>query len=211
VEGVGDHGCEYMTGGRAVILGKTGRNFAAGMSGGIAYVWDQDGTFSRNCNMQLVELERVTAPEDVAELKTMIEKHLHYTGSEVAAQVLAGWDRILPRFVKVMPTDYKRVLAERAQAAAEKRAARKAGTDGATVDFTTRYPGLTYVPGPGVPLPLSGEALPDRALVGAAGLTAATKSAGTATATVAAPVSTNGASGVNGANGVNGHSRNGHA
>ncbi|CAA9213299.1 MAG: Glutamate synthase [NADPH] large chain [uncultured Chloroflexi bacterium] len=206
VEGVGDHGCEYMTGGRAVILGKTGRNFAAGMSGGVAYVLDVDGNFSRNCNMQLVELESVTAAEDVEELRGLIEKHLHYTGSEVAAQVLAGWDRVLPRFVKVMPTDYKRVLAERAKAASDKRAARANGA-AATADFTTRYPGLTYVAGPGVPVPAvpaPADTLPDRALVGAAGLTAATKStavAGPASSPAAAP----------GATGVNGHSRNGHA
>jgi glutamate synthase (NADPH) large chain len=150
VEGVGDHGCEYMTGGRAVILGKTGRNFAAGMSGGIAYVWDVEGNFKRNCNLQLVELESVTAPEDVSELRELIERHLKHTGSEVAAQVLTGWDRILPSFVKVMPTDYKRVLASRAKAT---QALKAAGSDGATADFHTRYPGLTFVAGPGVPAP----------------------------------------------------------
>ncbi len=110
IEGVGDHACEYMTGGRAVILGKTGRNFAAGMSGGIAYVWDVEGNFLQNCNLGMVELERVEQPADVAELKELITQHQRYTGSTVAADVLARWDETLPRFVKVMPSDYKRIL-----------------------------------------------------------------------------------------------------
>jgi glutamate synthase domain-containing protein 3 len=119
IEGVGDHGCEYMTGGRVVILGPTGRNFAAGMSGGIAYVWDPSETwdptdaFLANCNLGMVELEKVAADEDIAELQELIEKHRDYTGSTVAADVLARWDEVLPQFVKVMPTDYKRVLAEK--------------------------------------------------------------------------------------------------
>ncbi len=113
IEGVGDHGCEYMTGGRAVILGPTGRNFAAGMSGGIAYVWDPHEQFLVNCNMGMVELEKVDADEDIAELREMIENHQRYTGSTVAAGVLARWDEVLPQFKKVMPTDYKRVLEER--------------------------------------------------------------------------------------------------
>ncbi len=113
VEGVGDHGCEYMTGGRAVILGPTGRNFAAGMSGGIAYVWDPEQAFARQCNMEMVELEAMDAPEDVAELKALIEKHYNYTESPVARQVLENWERSLGEFVKVMPTDYKRVLEAR--------------------------------------------------------------------------------------------------
>ena len=112
IEGVGDHGCEYMTGGRVVILGPTGRNFAAGMSGGIAYVWDPNDAFLANCNLGMVELEKVEADEDVAELRELIEKHRDYTGSTVAADVLARWDEVLPQFVKVMPTDYKRVLEE---------------------------------------------------------------------------------------------------
>jgi glutamate synthase (NADPH/NADH) large chain len=110
VEGVGDHGCEYMTGGRVVVLGKTGRNFAAGMSGGIAYVWDPNDRFTPLCNPGMVELEAVTAEEDVAELKTLIEKHHRYTGSTLARDVLDNWEQSLSRFVKVMPTDYKRVL-----------------------------------------------------------------------------------------------------
>jgi glutamate synthase (NADPH/NADH) large chain len=113
VEGVGDHGCEYMTGGRAVILGPTGRNFAAGMSGGIAYVWDPHGDFAPKCNTGTVDLEAVEEDEDIAELREMIELHREYTGSTVAARLLDDWPASLHQFVKVMPTDYKRVLAER--------------------------------------------------------------------------------------------------
>ncbi len=112
IEGVGDHGCEYMTGGRVVILGPTGRNFAAGMSGGIAYVLDEDGRFPIRCNLGLVELEKVETEEDVSELKGLVERHLQFTQSSVAKRVLENWDSILPKFVKVMPTDYKRVLEE---------------------------------------------------------------------------------------------------
>jgi glutamate synthase domain-containing protein 3 len=115
VEGVGDHGCEYMTGGRAVILGPTGRNFAAGMSGGIAYVWDRDGEFHLRCNLAMVELDRVESPEDVGELLEMIKLHYEYTGSRVAQHVLDDWLSIVRKeFVKVMPSDYKRVLMDRA-------------------------------------------------------------------------------------------------
>jgi glutamate synthase (ferredoxin) len=110
VEGVGDHGCEYMTGGKVVILGDTGRNFAAGMSGGVAYVLDRDQTFATKCNQQMVGLETVTDPEEIADLRQMIERHQQTTGSTRAAEVLKDWDATLPRFVKVMPTDYKRVL-----------------------------------------------------------------------------------------------------
>src|SRR5690554_4906628 len=113
VEGVGDHGCEYMTGGRAVILGPTGRNFAAGMSGGITYVWDPHGDFAPKCNTGTVDLEAVEEDEDIAELREMIELHREYTGSTVAARLLDDWPASLHQFVKVMPTDYKRVLAER--------------------------------------------------------------------------------------------------
>ena len=112
VEGIGDHGCEYMTGGRAVILGEVGRNFAAGMSGGIAYVWDNEGDFATRCNMGTVELESMQDDADIAELKALIEKHLQYTGSEVAKRLLDDWASSLGRFVKVMPSDYKRVLEE---------------------------------------------------------------------------------------------------
>ena len=115
IEGVGDHGCEYMTGGRVVILGETGLNFAAGMSGGIAYVLDRRGTFARRCNMEMVELETLVHREECAWLRDLIVRHGKYTGSEVAQSVLANWEQSLAQFVKVMPTDYKRVLAERAQ------------------------------------------------------------------------------------------------
>jgi len=112
VEGVGDHGCEYMTGGRVVVLGATGRNFAAGMSGGVAYIWDKDKTFPAQCNPGMVELEALQAEEDIAELKQLIENHLQYTASAVACSILDNWTQSLKQFVKVMPTDYKRVLAE---------------------------------------------------------------------------------------------------
>jgi len=112
VEGIGDHGCEYMTGGRIAVLGSIGRNFAAGMSGGVAYIWDHQGDLATKCNMGMVELETVSADEDIAELKGMIENHLKYTDSEVARRMLNDWDGTLSQFVKVMPTDYKRVLEE---------------------------------------------------------------------------------------------------
>ena len=117
VEGVGDHGCEYMTGGRVVILGPTGRNFAAGMSGGVAYIWDPEDVFLGNCNLAMVELERLETEEEIAEVKSLIEQHQQYTGSTVAERVLGDWDNCVPQFVKVMPTDYKRVLQEMQQAA----------------------------------------------------------------------------------------------
>jgi glutamate synthase domain-containing protein 2/glutamate synthase domain-containing protein 1/glutamate synthase domain-containing protein 3 len=119
VEGVGDHGCEYMTGGRVVVLGPTGLNFAAGMSGGVAYVLDEDGTFARRCNMGMVGFEPPSS-EDAAELRALISEHAERTGSPVAARVLAQWDDLLAKgaFVKVMPHDYKRVLGERAEEAA---------------------------------------------------------------------------------------------
>ena len=112
VEGVGDHGCEYMTGGRAVILGPTGLNFAAGMSGGIAYVWDEAGDFKAKCNVDMVDLDPVETDEDIAELFELIELHKEHTGSVVAEKVLQNWPTILEQFVKVMPIDYKRVLAD---------------------------------------------------------------------------------------------------
>ncbi len=134
VEGLGDHGCEYMTGGMVVVLGQTGRNFAAGMSGGVAYVLDEDGAFAQRCNMSMVQLEAVpeeaAASEtgevdskgrvhfnhlnkaDEAALRGKIEKHLRYTGSARAKQILDGWSTYLPKFVKVMPTEYRRALLE---------------------------------------------------------------------------------------------------
>jgi glutamate synthase (NADPH/NADH) large chain len=109
VEGVGDHACEYMTGGRVVVLGKTGRNFAAGMSGGIAYVFDTENDLPRLCNKDMVELERMTE-EDQREVKEMIEKHFKYTGSDPAEWILENWETACELFVKVMPKDYKAVL-----------------------------------------------------------------------------------------------------
>ena len=112
VEGIGDHGCEYMTGGRAVILGETGRNFGAGMSGGIAYVYDPKGRFIRKCNLSTFDLEDLVIKEDVEELKKLISNHLKYTKSDVAEKILSNWNQELKNFTKVMPTDYKRVLQE---------------------------------------------------------------------------------------------------
>ncbi|HWX87428.1 MAG TPA: glutamate synthase-related protein, partial [Solirubrobacteraceae bacterium] len=119
VEGVGDHGCEYMTGGRVVVLGPTGRNFAAGMSGGIAYVLDEAGAFPARCNMGMVGFDEIS-PADAIELKAMIEEHACHTGSPVARDALARFDSLLASgaFVKVMPHDYKRVLHELAEAEA---------------------------------------------------------------------------------------------
>ncbi|MBT06851.1 MAG: glutamate synthase large subunit [Rhodospirillaceae bacterium] len=113
VEGVGDHGCEYMTGGRVVILGKTGRNFAAGMSGGIAYILDTDNTFERHCNLEMVALEQIAENDDIVELHELIKKHADYTGSTVAKTILGEWNSALSKFIKVMPLDYKRVLEQK--------------------------------------------------------------------------------------------------
>jgi len=124
VEGVGDHGCEYMTGGIMVCLGTTGRNFAAGMSGGMAYVFDEAGSFAEHCNMEMVEIETVEADGQVdavkvgtdltrydeTRLKQMIENHKRYTNSSVAKRILENWEASREKFVKVMPVDYKRAL-----------------------------------------------------------------------------------------------------
>ncbi len=112
VEGVGDHGCEYMTGGRVVVIGATGRNFAAGMSGGVAYVLDEHARFPSRCNQQMVELERLEA-EDAELVYSLLSKHVQYTQSPLGSQVLDRWKSLLKKFVKVMPVDYKRVLQER--------------------------------------------------------------------------------------------------
>ena len=112
VEGIGDHGCEYMTGGRVVILGRTGRNFAAGMSGGIVYAWDIDGDFKTRCNMGAVELFAVEEEKDVEELRQLITNHYNYTESTVAKRVLDNWNALLPQFIKVYPVDYRRVIEE---------------------------------------------------------------------------------------------------
>jgi glutamate synthase (ferredoxin) len=111
VEAVGDHGCEYMTGGRVVVLGRTGRNFGAGMSGGIAYVFDEQGDFAGHVNAQMVEVERLGEPAEIAAVRALVQKHAELTGSVRAAALLQSWATVVPRFVKVMPRDYKRVLA----------------------------------------------------------------------------------------------------
>jgi glutamate synthase (NADPH/NADH) large chain len=147
VEGAGDHCCEYMTGGVVVVLGRTGRNFAAGMSGGIAYVLDEDDTFKSRCNMAMVELEPIPAEEDVnarvyhasgdldghgrvevmgdmtrydaQRLRILIARHARFAGSKRAAEILENWDAYLPKFKKVMPIEYRRALAEMAKARLE--------------------------------------------------------------------------------------------
>jgi glutamate synthase (NADPH/NADH) large chain len=118
VEGVGDHGCEYMTGGRVVVLGRTGRNFGAGMSGGIAYVYDRHYDFDRKVNYEMVEVEQLD-DDDREFLRTTIEAHAEATDSAVAKRMLASWSVEVSRFRKVMPTDYKRVLTVTRQAEAE--------------------------------------------------------------------------------------------
>jgi len=108
VEGVGDHGCEYMTGGKVVILGKTGRNFAAGMSGGIAYILDFEEKY---CNKAMVLLEKIQSAAELNEVKAMIQKHVEYTQSPLGKKVLENWESYAPKFTKVIPKDYKRMLA----------------------------------------------------------------------------------------------------
>jgi glutamate synthase domain-containing protein 3 len=130
VEGVGDHGCEYMTGGRVVVLGRTGRNFAAGMSGGIAYVYDVDRRFEGRCNSELVDLEELVAEDEIEALRSLVAEHAARTGSLVARNVLAAWERAVPRFVKVLPRDYRRALEELAAASA---AASSEGSEAAAV------------------------------------------------------------------------------
>ena len=110
VEGVGDHGCEYMTGGRAVVLGKTGKNFAAGMSGGIAYVLDEDSDLYTKVNKQMVSIEKITNKYDVLELKDMIKDHVAYTNSSKGKEILEHFGAYLPKFKKIIPYDYNRML-----------------------------------------------------------------------------------------------------
>ncbi|MDB5351670.1 MAG: hypothetical protein JWN86_2917 [Planctomycetota bacterium] len=117
VEGVGDHGCEYMTGGVAVVIGPTGRNFAAGMSGGAAYIFDEPGDFAQRCNLGMVDLEPLSEPEDHDLVRDLLIQHAGYTGSTVAARILRDWDGAVTKFVKIMPVDYRRVLQERRRAA----------------------------------------------------------------------------------------------
>ena len=125
VEGVGDHGCEYMTGGRVVIIGETGRNFAAGMSGGIAYVLDEDGVFPGRVNLEMVDLEELTSPADQQEVRELLEHHVAYTDSARARYVLDHWEELVHKFVKVMPIDYRRALEELVQEAQQAAAAGK--------------------------------------------------------------------------------------
>jgi glutamate synthase (NADPH/NADH) large chain len=131
VEGVGDHGCEYMTGGRVVVLGKTGRNFAAGMSGGVAYVLDAQGVFSSRCNTEMVDLEGLDDREDIDLVHGLLVRHVHYTASTVASGLLERWEEARAHFVKVIPRDYKRVLLAEARARAESREPRFAELVGA--------------------------------------------------------------------------------
>jgi glutamate synthase (NADPH/NADH) large chain/glutamate synthase (ferredoxin) len=132
VEGVGDHGCEYMTGGRVVVLGATGRNFGAGMSGGLAFVLDEDGTFRNRVNPTVLDQLEELDEGDAIEVRALVDEHLERTGSPVAQRVLDQWETLLPKFVKLFPADYKRVLSDRAaaeRAAAEPRADEFAGRD----------------------------------------------------------------------------------
>ena len=124
VEGIGDHGCEYMTGGRVVVLGPTGRNFAAGMSGGMAWVLDPDGTFATRCNAEMVSIEPLAdageatgedGAAEIAQLRNLVERHAAITGSERAAALLADWPAAVRSFVRVIPHDYRRVLAAQAR------------------------------------------------------------------------------------------------
>ncbi|NRA38693.1 MAG: glutamate synthase subunit alpha, partial [Planctomycetes bacterium] len=115
IDGVGDHGCEYMTGGLVLVLGRTGRNFAAGMSGGFAFVYDEDQNFYRRCNHGMVTLEKLEQDEDIAVLRHYVEKHFAVTQSRRAKEILDNWDSCLPHFVKVFPNEYRRALAERGQ------------------------------------------------------------------------------------------------
>jgi glutamate synthase domain-containing protein 3 len=134
VESCGDHGAEYMTGGRAIILGEIGKNFAAGMSGGIAYIWDPNGKSAARVNPDMVDLEAITEAEESMEVRQMIEKHLEYTGSATAKEILADWKGNLSKFLKVMPRDYKRALADMAleRAAGHNAPAVGAGAPGAS-------------------------------------------------------------------------------
>jgi glutamate synthase (ferredoxin) len=128
VEGVGDHGCEYMTGGRVVVIGRTGRNFAAGMSGGIAYVLDVDGAFETRCNREMVDVEPLIDADDLDFVRVALVKHVTLTRSRYAERILASWTNQAGRFVKVMPREYRRAL----EAEARRR------KPGAAIDVVTR-------------------------------------------------------------------------
>ncbi|MEJ7798392.1 MAG: glutamate synthase-related protein, partial [Solirubrobacteraceae bacterium] len=141
VEGVGDHGCEYMTGGRVVVLGPTGRNFAAGMSGGLAFVFDEHGTFAAHCNPEMADQLESLDEGDAIEVRALIAEHLERTGSPVARRVLDDWDELLPRFVKIFPRDYKRVLAELAAQEAAASNGGAASTNGAAAPSADEFAG----------------------------------------------------------------------
>ncbi len=143
VEGVGDHACEYMTGGKVVVLGATGRNFAAGMSGGVAYILDETGDFATRCNMSMVALEKLEDAEEIKDLYEMIQQHIDYTKSEKGSKVLANWKEMVPKFVKVMPKDYKRVL----QAIENAIAAGLSGDDALTAAFEENARDLARIGG----------------------------------------------------------------
>ena len=130
VEGTGDHGCEYMTGGVAVVIGPTGRNFAAGMSGGAAFVFDEADEFPARCNLEMVALEKLEEPEDIEQVRDLLIQHAGYTKSTVAARLLGDWDWAVTKFVKVMPVDYRRVLDQQKQAAREWEAKRQLEVSG---------------------------------------------------------------------------------
>jgi glutamate synthase (ferredoxin) len=110
VEGVGDHGCEYMTGGKVVVLGRTGKNFAAGMSGGIAYVLDMENDLYKRLNKEMIHVEAVTDKYEISELKQMIMDHVNYTNSEIGNKVLESFDEYLPKFKKIIPKDYEKMM-----------------------------------------------------------------------------------------------------
>ncbi len=117
VEGTGDHGCEYMTGGTTVVIGPTGRNFAAGMSGGVAFVMAKERDFRKRCNLEMVDLEPLSEHDDIELVRDLLIQHAGYTGSAVAKRLLKAWKRSIKEFVKVMPLDYRRVLDEQKTAA----------------------------------------------------------------------------------------------
>src|SRR5690606_10046324 len=128
VEGVGDHGCEYMTGGVVVVLGMTGRNFAAGMSGGFAFVLHSDGKFRKRCSQGTVGLEGVVDESDIDLLRGLVEAHVEHTGSQLGTRILENWDLYLTRFVKIVPSDYRRVLQQRAELKAQQRVVKQQTT-----------------------------------------------------------------------------------
>jgi glutamate synthase (ferredoxin) len=143
VEGVGDHGCEYMTGGRVVVLGATGRNFAAGMSGGLAYVLDETGKFDRLCNHDMVELERLNDTTEAEAVRDLIRRHARHTNSRRAWIILDHWRAMRPHFVKVIPKDYKRML----QIVAETERAGLTGEEASMAAFTANKRDLARIGG----------------------------------------------------------------